>query len=433
MPPLATHDIPPDRRLRPAEALRIALAAVGAQRLRSAFAMTGVAIGVAFLIAVVSIVEGIDRYVRENLIGRFLGANTVELRPVLPTPSRSVGTAGRGQRSRRSARRAASPLLPADVAAVAAALPSGVDWAVETAGPVTISSPGKRARTVVAYAVGGDYIAARRAATVAGRPLTPQEAASDRAVAVVGQQIARWYFPNTDPVGLKITIAGIPYLVVGVWESQGTMLGISLDEFVVVPSQAPVRRVLLPRRGVGALIINARSPGEAADLRERVRHVMRGRHGLRVTAEDDFEITTAESVLAFWRSVKRPLAAAGAALPGIALVVAGVVIANIMLMGAAERRHEIGVRRAVGASKRDVFAQFLLEAVAISTAGAMLGVVVGWLGARVIATASPLPAATTPGAVSLAIAVGMFVGAVAGTYPALRAARLNPVAVLRQE
>jgi putative ABC transport system permease protein len=184
---------------------------------------------------------------------------------------------------------------------------------------------------------------------------------------------------------------------------------------------------------VNTVIIQAPSKEAMADVMERVRQVMRARHKLRPSQPDNFSMQTSESALEFWNKLKGYLVIAGTILPVVGLVVGAIVIMNIMLVAVAERTREIGIRKSLGARRRDILAQFLVEAAALSTAGAVLGIGLGVALARAFGSMAHMRAAVNPWSVLGGVALGMGVGMLAGVYPASRAARLDPVAALRQE
>jgi putative ABC transport system permease protein len=169
-----------------------------------------------------------------------------------------------------------------------------------------------------------------------------------------------------------------------------------------------------------------------ADM-EAVRQLMRTRHRLRPAQRDDFTLETSDSALAFWKKIQGFLVIAGIALPAIGLVVGAIVIMNIMLVAVAERTHEIGIRKALGARRADILRQFLVESTTLSVVGASLGILSGVGLAKGVAAISPLPAAVALWSVVVAVGVGMGVGIIAGVYPASRASRLDPVVALRKE
>jgi putative ABC transport system permease protein len=172
---------------------------------------------------------------------------------------------------------------------------------------------------------------------------------------------------------------------------------------------------------------------EMVSTMEVVRQVMRTQHRLRPGVPDDFSMQTQDSALAFWKKLQGYLVLAGIVLPAIGLVVGSIVIMNIMLVAVAERTHEIGIRKALGAKRSDILSQFLAESTTLAVIGASVGIAAGFGLAELIAAVSPLPAAVALWSVVVGVLVGATVGIVSGVYPATRAARLDPIAALRQE
>jgi putative ABC transport system permease protein len=250
---------------------------------------------------------------------------------------------------------------------------------------------------------------------------------------VIGQDLKDRYFPTVDAIGRELRIGDIPYQVIGVAEKQGSALGNSFDRFVIAPFRSPMRRLTNRRGVIDAVMIQAPTPEAMPDLQERVRQVMRARHQLRPAQKDDFSMQTSESALSFFNTLKKNLVLAGVALPAIGLVVGSIVIMNIMLVAVAERTREIGVRKALGARRRDILAQFLIESATLSTVGAAFGILIGVGLAQAVASVSPLPATVAPWSIVVGVLLGTGVGIVAGVYPASRASRLDPIAALRQE
>ena len=409
------------------EAVRLALLQIRVQKLKSFFTLLGVTIGVMFLIAVVSVVNGMAQYVERDFAGKFLGVNTFNLRK-MPDINGDVSEAEWRLLQRRP------PITFDDAYAVRDALPPSAHWAIQDLR--WVSPQTKYARggpQVIAQAVTAGFFGIKNLVVVRGRSFGEQEAAAGAAVAVIGQEVAELYFPGVDPLGREFTVEHVPFQVIGVLEKQGKVFGMSLDRQVIAPITSPMRRVTRARVNLYGVIVQGQNAAEQAALQETVREVMRRRHQLRPGQGDDFALESSETALAQWMSIKKYLVLAGVVLPAIGLVVGAIVIMNIMLVAVAERTREIGVRKSLGARRRDILAQFLAESTTLSVVGAGLGVALGAALAALVTAVTPLPAEVALWSVLVSVGVGAGVGVVAGVYPASRAARLDPIAALRAE
>ncbi len=411
------------------EAIRLALNTIRVQKLKSAFTLLGVCIGVMFLISVVSIVEGMGRYLEEDLIGKLIGVNTFELRsrPNIIMGDMDEATWEEYQRRPR--------LELLDVAPVTDALPADAKWHItsEDRVPITSTTSGKP-RTTRVFAVDGQYFDVKNLGVTSGRVLSEQELSRGEKSVVIGIDAAERLFPGLDPLGRELKMGGVPYRVVGVAESQGKAFGMSFDNFIVTSWRSPARRLLNSRPNIiDAVTIQSPSPEAMTETMEIVRSVMRAERRLRPAQPDNFALQTADSALEFWNKIKGYLVLAGIALPAIGLVVGAIVIMNIMLVAVSERTREIGVRKALGAKRRDILLQFLIEAATLGIVGSAIGVALGIGLAEGISFFSPLPASVAPWSIVVGIALGAGVGVVSGVYPASRASRLDPITALRQE
>jgi len=408
------------------EAVRLALQQIRVQKLKSFFTLLGVMIGVTFLIAVVSIVTGMGKYMEEDFAGRVLGANTFTLRR-FPWFGDNV-TEEQWKEWQRRPR-----IYPSDVQVIRDGLPPGTRYAVESENTVYASTPYVRPRQVDAHAVEGDYFTIKNYNLTSGRVFTQQEAQLGTPVVIIGDEVAKYFFVGLNPVGRELRIGGIPYQVIGVIEHQGNLFGISLDKLAIAPFNSPLHRLTNPRGDIDGLLVQASNELMLNESMETTREVLRGHRGLRPAIQDNFAMETSASALASFEKVKSVMTIAGTALPAIGLVVGGLVIMNIMLVAVAERTREIGIRKSLGARRKDILRQFLVESATLSTLGAILGIAFGILGAKLISWNTPLPAAVAPWSLVVATLLGTVVGITSGVYPARRAARLDPIDALRAE
>ncbi|HXY68112.1 MAG TPA: ABC transporter permease [Gemmatimonadales bacterium] len=409
------------------EAVVLALGMIRAQKLKSFFSLVGAFIGVMFLIAVVSIVKGMDKYVQEDFAAKIFGINTF-------TVSRRPGFhAGPVSQAQRRAWWRRPEIYEDDFHAIRAALPSEYLVAIESGNQAEGVVGTKHSSYIQVSGVSEDLFRIRDYRIAEGRLFTPQEISHAANVVVIGKDVADSFFTGEDPVGRSIRIAGFPYTVVGVIEKQGNVFGISLDRFAIAPYTSEMKKVVNPHKVVDGIIVKASSPAGMQDAMDRVEGLMRSRHHLRPEDDDDFHLDTQEDVLSFWAKISNVLYTALPMLVGISLIVGGIVLMNIMLMAVAERTREIGIRKSLGARRRDIMAQFLVEAATLSTTGAVLGIVAGLLLARLVQAVSPLPMGVAPGWIAVGVVLGVLVGIVSGVYPASRAAKLDPVVALRFE
>ena len=408
------------------EAVRLALQTIRVQKLKSFFTLVGVMIGVMFLIAVVSIVEGMSDYVEDDFAAKIIGVNTFDVRRFPNfTPNED------DEQWRAYLRRPRMYRIEAEV--VRNALPSQFKTAIFSQTFISASTPGLRPRAVQAIATEASYFDIKKFEITAGRAFAPQEVESGARVLVIGDEVATYYFNGLSPIGRELRIAGQPYSIIGVIEPQGSVFGFSLDRMAIAPHTSPLGRAIRPRGDIGAITVQAPTREILMDGMEEVRSALRGFRRLGPGESDDFALETSDAALSFFDGIKSKMVLFGTALPAIGLVVGALVIMNIMLVAVAERTREIGVRKALGARRRDIISQFLIEAATLSVLGAAIGAVLGIALSQFIAAVTPLPASVAPWSLVAALVVGAGVGIVAGIYPASRAARLDPIAALRQE
>ncbi|MFI5279022.1 MAG: ABC transporter permease [Gemmatimonadales bacterium] len=409
------------------EAVRMALSQIRAQKLKSFFSAVGAFIGVTFLIGVIAIVNGMDKYMKEDFAGKLFGVNTftVRFRPQVQIGPQTV--------EQRRAMRRRPRLKEDDCFAVRDHLADRATVACQSSNGVSVFFGTRRSRNVDAEGVSETYFRIRNIDIDEGRAFSAQEVEHGSNVAVIGADIAKKFFANINPLGQIIRISDFDFRVIGVAATQGSVFGESLDKFVIAPYTSPMKRIVNPHKIVDGIIVKTDDDATMKAAMGEVESLMRTRRHLRPGQEDNFHLETADDVLSFWAKIAAVLYLALPMLVGISLVVGGIVIMNIMLMAVSERTREIGVRKALGARRRDILRQFVVEAATLSTGGAMLGIITGILLAKLVNAVWSLPAHITPTSILGGVLLGVGVGVVFGVYPANRAAKLDPIAALRFE
>ncbi len=411
------------------DAIRIALTQIRVNKLKSFFTLLGVTIGVMFLIAVVSIVNGMSKYMEEDFAAKFLGINTFTLRRFPDFQMGDVTEATWREWQRR-------PQITVDDAnAIRDALPSQTHWAIQDQTWATPSSEYRNGGPQsIVFAVSAEYFTIKNLDVDRGRVFTEQEEMVGAPVVVIGQETADTYFPNIDPLGKELRLAGLPFRVIGVLQKQGSTFGMSLDRQVIGPFHSDMKRVTKARRGLAGVLVQGVTNTVLQDAQEQAREVMRRRHHLHPVEPDDFVFETAETALSGWESIKKALTIGSLVLPAIGLVVGAIVIMNIMLVAVADRTREIGIRKALGAKRRDILAQFLVESATLSVIGAIFGIALGFGISALIRVLFPsMPSSVALWSVVVSVVVGAGVGIIAGVYPASRASRLDPILALRSD
>lgn len=413
--------------MRPEDVLRFAFGQLRANLLRSFFTLLGIIVSVGFLVAVVAIIQGMNAYVKENIADAMIGMNAFQVR-------KSPLTIGLfdDEELRRTQR---YPRITTDDAdAVREALPDALAIALQSGWPTPQADVIWRNRTLGSapmFGVTPDYQIVQDYRFVSGRPLQELDVRERRHVVVIGPDVAEKLFEGVDPIGQEVRIMGRPFEVVGVTARKGRVLGQSFDSFVLLPITS--FEAIWGRRNTTTISVKLATAEAVEPAMQRAEEAMRLSRQLRPGEANNFSLDTADALVSFWKQLTQVLFAVIPAVVGIGIVVGGIVIMNIMLMSVSERTHEIGIRKALGATAGDVRKQFLAESVMLAIAGGLLGVLGGWSLAWLISTLSPLPARVSAWSVALALALGAGVGVLFGVYPAARAARLDPIAAMRPD
>ncbi|PKM80813.1 MAG: hypothetical protein CVU89_11740 [Firmicutes bacterium HGW-Firmicutes-14] len=396
------------------EIFRIALRGLLTNKLRSLLTMLGVIIGVGSVITLVSIGEGVRASVSEQIQG--LGSNII-----LVTPGK--GTVGINSSSMGGA---LSRLTYDDALAVErkAGTVSSVAPVIESS--ATVEYREDRKFTLITGTT-ESYNVVRNAPVAAGGFITRGDIRSMRAVAVVGDTVRKNLFPGANPLGKTIKINNKNYKVIGVMERKGPTLTIDNDDRVFIP--ITVAEQIFDTKQVNMMFVRSINPESVSDAVSDTKRIISGRHGKR-----DFTVSEQEDILDTFQGIMGTLTGMLGGIAGVSLVVGGIGIMNIMLVTVTERTREIGIRKAVGAKRREILAQFLLESVFISALGGIIGIGAGFAGARALVNIIPkLPTVVSPWSVVVAFLFALLVGLFFGIYPARKAAGLNPIEALRYE
>ncbi|NPV09543.1 MAG: FtsX-like permease family protein [Anaerolineae bacterium] len=413
------------------DSIRMAFSALMGNKLRSALTMLGIVIGVGAVIALVSLGEGV-----RDLVSRRLQAIGSNLLFVAPGSLSELG--GGGAASVLGSNRAVLTMGDVEALMDPAAAPHVAQVSPEISTIAEVASGGVSKR-VTAAGVWPNYPEVRNLVVAYGSFILERDVSSRATVCVLGPKIARELFGDRLPLGERVRIRGVPYTVVGVLEAKGGSAFADVDSYVYVPlSTAQIR--LLPLRGQGGqlgvstIYVQASSEADLDRAADEIAAILRYRHRIGIGDDDDFTIINQGDVTAIFGEITGVLTAFLGAIAGISLLVGGIGIMNIMLVSVTERTREIGIRKAVGAKRRDILTQFMVEAVFLSLVGGVAGIALGWLVAvqagSFIQGVRPL---VTPETVLLAAGVSAAVGLFFGIYPARRAASLNPIEALRYE
>jgi putative ABC transport system permease protein len=409
------------------EGVWLALGQIRAQKLKSFFAVLGVIIGVMFLITVVSVVEGMNRYMEEDFARTIYGLNTLTLSRMPEIDMSSDPDVWRAYN-----RRPRITFRDADAIRTGLSVPALV--AVESfSGGQLVSERGVEIENVWLAGASADLFRIRELDIERGRAFTAPEDRAGVNVVLLGFEAADRLFGTLDPLGRSVKINSVPFRVIGVMKKQGTLFGMSMDNRAFAPARSSMGRLVNPQGIVDRVLVKPLDELDMEQARLDMEAIMRVRHRLRPTENNDFAIETAKESLAFWQNIRKILLIAFPGLVSIALVVGGIVIMNIMLVSVTERTREIGIRKALGARRRDIHVQVLVESATLSLTGAAIGIGIGIALAQIVQAISPLPAAIAPLWMVVSVVLGMGVGVIAGIYPAARAARLDPVVALRAE
>jgi putative ABC transport system permease protein len=404
----------------PTELLREALRAIRAHALRSFLTLLGIVIGVATLVGVISVISGLNVFVRDKLFRLAPDVFVVSKLGIIRSREEFLDAVKRPDLTWSDYERLRAELRKAD------------QVGAQVQGMGAVKSGDHRLPDVQLYGTTANYASLMSLDLAAGRFFLDSEVRTAQPVAVIGWDVRDELFPHVDPVGRTVLVKGIPCRVIGLLTQQGNMLGQSRDSVVYLPIET--YRKELGNRATIDILVQAQGGVEGvADSADEARAVLRALRHTDFRAPDPFGIVTAESLQDIWHQISAAAFLLTILIASVSLGVGGIVIMNIMLVAVAERTAEIGLRRALGARQRDVRRQFLLEAALLSFVGGAIGVLLGALVSLAVDRVAHFPANLTPATAALGLGLSVAVGIAAGYWPAVHASRLQPVDALRAE
>jgi putative ABC transport system permease protein len=399
------------------ESLKMAVSTLTANKVRSGLTMLGIIIGNASVVAMIGIGQGAQKMADEQF--QNLGPDTIF---ILPGSRQTRGTTFTLPKT----------LVLEDAKAIAEQVPSVAEVAPEINNRFLVSY---RARNMTTQVTGTtpEYPSVRNSNVARGRFLTELDMMRNRRVAVLGSAVVEQLFPQQDPIGQSIRIRDLSFEVIGVIEEKGAFFGSNQDEVVVVPLTTMAYQLAgnTSPYGLGLSWINAsaKSPDSIRAAKFQIENLLRLRH--KIVNEDDFRVESAKQMIETFGTITTGLTLLLALIAGISLVVGGIGVMNIMLVSVSERTGEIGLRKAIGAREQDILSQFLIESILVSTAGGVIGILLGSGAIVLVGMFSPLAATVSSTAIALAFGVSTGIGLFFGVFPAYRASKLDPIVALR--
>jgi len=402
------------------ESIQIALAAIWASKLRSFLTVLGNIVAVTSVIAVWSLVKGMDASVTNAILSEFSADSFSIDREGIITSEEEEEAVRNNPR-----------ITLADAEAIRRRT-TLVSHVMATAyGNREVRHREHVMERVQLRGVTREYLYFSNYTLERGRPISPMEIDRNRRVVLLGWEVANRLFKETDPIDKEVTIGGVHFRVVGVAEKKGSLFGSGQDEYAVVPI-GTLRQFFGGRQSL-LLTMKPVHPALTESAMEETRVAMRVERGLKPSEKDNFGLFSSETFLKLYDNITRNIFAVLIGVVALSLVVGGIVIMNIMLMVVTERTAEIGLRKALGARRRHIILQILVESITLSITGGIVGTTLGFIAAFGVSKATNLPMAIYPSSVVLGIGITVAVGLFFGLYPASRAAKLDPIEALRKE
>ncbi len=408
-------------KLQVGESIAMAMDSLWASKLRTFLTLLGIIIGVITIIAVVSIIQGLNNYVYTKLA--FYGTNDFSVRKLSLTV-RTIKEL-REQFNRKDLTLEDMKLIRSQCRSCEL-----VGASTETSRTVRFGN-----QSLKGVAIRGvthiDHLIGSVLELEGGRHIQQEDENHSRYVCIIGADITEELFPFLDSLGKWIKVGNHSFLVIGVGQKKGKILDFSQDNFILIPIST-FQKIYGSRRSIN-INIHTSSQEKMSEAQEEVRTILRSRRHLSYKDPDDFSIQTSETFIQIYKSATSSIFFAMIIISSIALLVGGIVIMNIMFVAVSERTKEIGIRMAVGARRMDILFQFLIESAVISATGGMIGIILGFIIARIITVTTAMPSRVEPLSIVIAILISISVGVFFGLYPASKAARLDPIESIRAE
>jgi putative ABC transport system permease protein len=403
------------------EGVKIALASLRAHKLRTFLTLLGVIFGVMTVVAVAAVIEGFFRYI-DRTVTADLGANTVILDKYgLITSFDEFMNANRRNKD----------ITLSDAEYLRERMTLAQTIGVQGGNAAEIRSPREKLINISVRGVTPNMVNIESTHPEFGRYIIETDNEHRRSVALIGSEVADKLFGVREVVGREIKVNGLPFEVVGVAKEQGSFFGNSRDVFVLIPLSTH-QKVFGARQSL-VISVRARDGVKLEEVQDQMRMLMRARHRLAYSDKDTFGFITSEAINNFVQTIFGMIAAVALGVVSISLVVGGIVIMNIMLVTVTERTREIGIRKSLGARRKDILAQFLVESTTLSLIGGLIGLSVAYGISILLVNFTPIPAELPLWAAALAIGVSSGVGLIFGIYPAWKASKLDPIVALRSE
>ncbi|HKQ93169.1 MAG TPA: ABC transporter permease [Blastocatellia bacterium] len=403
------------------EGVKIALASLRAHKLRTFLTLLGVIFGVMTVVAVAAVIEGFFRYI-DRTVTADLGANTVILDKYgLITSFEEFMNANRRNKD----------ITLSDAEYLSERMTLAQTIGVQGGNAAEIRSPREKLINISVRGVTPNMVNIESTHPEFGRYIIETDNEHRRSVALIGSEVADKLFGAREVVGREIKVNGLPFEVVGVAKEQGSFFGNSRDVFVIIPLSTH-QKVFGARQSL-VISVRARDGVKLEEVQDQMRMLMRARHRLAYSDKDTFGFITSEAINNFVQTIFGMIAAVALGVVSISLVVGGIVIMNIMLVTVTERTREIGIRKSLGARRKDILAQFLVESTTLSLIGGLIGLSVAYGISILLVKFTPIPAEMPLWAAVLAIGVSSGVGLIFGIYPAWKASKLDPIVALRSE